>query len=180
MSRGLRAPISRDSSPGTTPRNVSSMRRSKSYEKPWKSNSRPVSRSGSVERFGSRPSSARERNQFSSRPRNLTRFERQPMIQRRSASVSSRHSVASSGARSRGSSIGRFDPTAYVEQQQNRRRKAEIRRREKIRTKQQSHGSPASLFRNPGYKSSPPPRPVSRNKVNQGSRNFFSGQSGEA
>jgi len=60
------------------------------------------------------------------------------MIQRRSSSVCSRNSVASSGGHSRSSSIGRFDPTAYVEQQQAKRKKAEIRRREKIRQKQAS------------------------------------------
>ena len=58
------------------------------------------------------------------------------MIQRRSSSVCSRGSIASSGGQSRSSSIGRFDPTAYVEQQQNKRKKADIRRREKIRHKQ--------------------------------------------
>jgi len=161
--RGQQAPISRDSSPGATPRNASSsLRRSRSYDRPWRTNSRPASRSGSVERYGgNRPSSARLSARESrpySRPSSATRgFERRPIIQRRSASASSRHSVASSGARSRNSSIGRFDPTAYVEQQQNKRRKAEIRKREHIRIKQaRSARSPLPLYASNTYKGSPP------------------------
>lgn len=130
MSRGARAPNSRDSSPGDNRGGGSSSlaRRSRSYDRPWASNSR----SNSVGRqVGSRPSSARQ----GSRPSSATRFERKTMVPRRSSSVCS---VASSGGRSRSSSIGRFDPTAYVEKQQNKRRKADIRRREKIRQKQSS------------------------------------------
>lgn len=144
MSRGQRAPISRESSPAVSPRGTgSSLRRSRSYDKPWQSNSRPVSRSGSTSRFDGRPrSTTRIDVRPRSRPSSATRFERRPMIQRRSSSV---HSVASSGGHSRSSSIGRFDPTAYVEKQQAKRRKNEVRRREKIRSKQFTNKIPAQL-----------------------------------
>ena len=67
MSRGARAPNSREVSPdsrtggrtggtkfGENKENRSSLRRSRSYDRPWNSGSRPVSRSNSANRVNSR------------------------------------------------------------------------------------------------------------------------------